>query len=213
MPAGEDDESLGDTEAEVPLDLTVDRVDIDHGSLRIHATMADGSADVRVSLGDACGRGEIGSGMATRSALVWTLGEAELAQALACDLVVRARVRAGIGTELRKANLPVAPGARAADSDEGLKSTSLAIVDGADEGESAAGEGEHGADDGERSVDEGAGATDERKEDPSDEREGAVFVGYRDFAFAVLSRRPFARGGSSIDPSVTVGGVALEAAP
>jgi hypothetical protein len=106
-PSGDEDEP--DPEEILPLDLAVDRVDISHGALRLSATMVDGSADVSVRLGDACPGREVGRGMATLSTLVWALDESELADALACHLVVRARVRTPTGHVTKEAPLLVMP--------------------------------------------------------------------------------------------------------
>jgi hypothetical protein len=89
----EGSDSAGEPEEEVPLDLTVDRVDIVHGVLRMSATMVEGSADVRMMRGGACERREIGGGISTRSRLIWALDERELTEALDCGLIVRARVQ------------------------------------------------------------------------------------------------------------------------
>jgi len=78
-----------------PLDITVDSVDLVHGALRLQATMGDGAAEVSVLLGGDCERVAVGGGLSTMSSLVWTLGENELAAAIGCGLVVRARVREG----------------------------------------------------------------------------------------------------------------------
>ncbi len=108
--AGEgDDEATVEPPAEVPLDLTVDQVDIAHGALRLRATMREGSADVSVSVGKACGSTEVGRGMANRSTFVWALAEDELALAMKCDLVVRARVLDETGVVVKSASLSVSP--------------------------------------------------------------------------------------------------------
>jgi hypothetical protein len=93
-PAGGD--PSGETPAEdEPLDLAVDSLDIVHGALRLTATMMDGSADVSVRLGSDCDHREVGGGVSTRSTLVWSLGDDDVADAIGCGLVVRARVRDG----------------------------------------------------------------------------------------------------------------------
>jgi hypothetical protein len=114
-----DDEATVETSPEVPLDLTVDQVDIAHGSLRLSATMREGSADVSVTVGKACSSTEVGRGMANRSTFVWALGEDEVALAMKCDLVVRARVREETGVVVKSASLSVSPLVASSDTDEG----------------------------------------------------------------------------------------------
>ncbi len=89
-PAGE--ESSEEPEEEVPLDITVDSVAVVHGALRITATMVDGAADVSVRLAG-CDHREVGGGISTASALVWSLGDSDLAASIGCHLLVRAHVR------------------------------------------------------------------------------------------------------------------------
>src|SRR5258708_28782573 len=91
---GGDQGEPAEPEEEVQLDLAVDRVDFAHGALRLGATMVDGAADVRMTLGEACDRREVGRGTSTLSSLVWLLGETDVADALGCGLVVRAHVPA-----------------------------------------------------------------------------------------------------------------------
>jgi len=108
-PSGDEDEPAPEPEQILPLDVTVDRVDISHGALRLSATMVEGSADASVRLGDACDGREVGRGMATLSTLVWALDESELADALACNLVVHARVRTEKGHVTKEASLQLFP--------------------------------------------------------------------------------------------------------
>ncbi len=100
-------EGVDDVEAS-PLEITVERVEVVHGALRVRGEMADGSADVWWSLGDACDGREVGRGFATRASFTWMLDEGELADALACGLVVRARTRSGARRRIETAVLPVA---------------------------------------------------------------------------------------------------------
>jgi hypothetical protein len=101
---GETDE---EPEREVPLELAVDSVDIVHGALRVIATMTDGSADVSVRLGGDCDQHETGGGLSTTSTLAWTFGEDDLADAIDCGLVVRARVRTGRRYVTKRTDLAV----------------------------------------------------------------------------------------------------------
>ena len=77
-------------EIEEALALTVDDLDVRHGSLRIEATMLDGSADVSMWLGPSCESREVGRGIATRSGFAWSLSSDDVARAIRCNLVVRA---------------------------------------------------------------------------------------------------------------------------
>jgi hypothetical protein len=115
-----DDESTDEAPAEVPLDLTIDRIEVAHGQLRLSATMGEGSADVSLLVGDACGSTEVGRGMATRSTFVWALAEDELAMAIKCDLVVQARVVTENGVIVKSLSLAVLPEVVSSAADEGL---------------------------------------------------------------------------------------------
>jgi hypothetical protein len=118
--AGEgDDEATVEAPEELPLDLTIDKLDIAHGALRLSATMSEGSADVSLLLGEACGSAEVGRGMANRSTFVWALAEDEVALAMKCDLVVRARVVTETGMLVKAASLSVLPLVGSSSDDEG----------------------------------------------------------------------------------------------
>lgn len=91
-----------------PMDVGVDSLDVIHGALRIVATMADGSADLSVTLGGRCEHREVGGGVSTATTLVWAFEERDVADALACGLTVHARARED-GAEVDKvADLAVA---------------------------------------------------------------------------------------------------------
>src|SRR5579862_5644446 len=108
--AGEgDEEATVAAPEELALDLIIDKLDIAHGALRMSATMNEGSADVWLSVGEACGSAEIGRGMANRSSFVWALAADEVALAMKCDLVVRARVVTETGMVVKAASLSVSP--------------------------------------------------------------------------------------------------------
>ncbi|MDB4934818.1 MAG: hypothetical protein JWP87_1790 [Labilithrix sp.] len=89
-------------EIDEPLSLSVDALDIRHGSLRIEASMADGSADVSMWLGDSCEKREVGRGIATRSGFAWSLARDEVARAIECNLVVRVRAVDDEGHRVRR---------------------------------------------------------------------------------------------------------------
>lgn len=93
---------------EEPLALSVDALDVRHGSLRIEASTIDGSADVSVWLGESCEKREVGRGIATRSGFAWSLSRDEVARAIECNLVVKERAVNDEGQRVRRvAELPV----------------------------------------------------------------------------------------------------------
>jgi hypothetical protein len=112
------DEELVSPEVEEPLDLSVDRVDVVHGALRVAATMAEGSAELSIWLGEGCDPREVGRGMATPSKFVWMFGARELAASLRCGLVVLARATTVTGRVRKVAPVPVVSGLEPLDSDE-----------------------------------------------------------------------------------------------
>ena len=97
-------------EIEEPLALSVDALDIRHGTLRIEASMDDGSADVSMWLGRAqgCETREVGHGIATRSGFAWSLSRDEIARAIECSLTVKVHGIDDEGQHVRRvAQLPV----------------------------------------------------------------------------------------------------------
>ena len=116
QPATGDDE-LVSPEVVEPLDLSVERVDVVHGALRVAATMDEGSAELTVWLGTGCDAREVGRGMATPLKFVWMFGARELADSLRCGLEVLARATAATGQVLRVAPLPVLSGLEPLDPD------------------------------------------------------------------------------------------------
>jgi hypothetical protein len=95
-------------EIEEPLALTVDALDIRHGTLRIEASMDDGSADVSMWLGESCETREVGHGIATRSGFAWSLSRDEIARAIECNLTVKVHGIDDEGQHVRRvAQLPV----------------------------------------------------------------------------------------------------------
>ncbi len=91
-------------EIEEPLTLSVDALDIRHGTLRIEASMADGSADVSMWLGPAqgCEAHEVGHGIATRSGFAWSLSRDEIARAIECSLTVKVHAVDDEGQHVRR---------------------------------------------------------------------------------------------------------------
>lgn len=95
-------------EIEEPLALSVDALDIRHGTLRIEASMDDGSADVSMWLGEGCEAREVGHGIATRSGFAWSLSRDEIARAIECSLTVKVHGVDDEGQHVRRvAQLPV----------------------------------------------------------------------------------------------------------
>lgn len=106
------------SEVEEALSLSVDALDVRHGSLRIEATVVDGSADVSMWLGQTCETREVGHGIATRTGFAWSLSRDEVARAIECNLVVRVRAVDDEGNRVRKtAELPVSVALQADDTD------------------------------------------------------------------------------------------------
>jgi hypothetical protein len=97
-------------EIEEALKLSVDALDVRHGSLRIEGSMLDGegSADVSMWLGESCEPREVGRGIATRSGFAWSLSREEVGRAIECSLVVKVRAVDEEGQRVRRvAMLPV----------------------------------------------------------------------------------------------------------
>ena len=210
-PQGTEDEGAATAlEPELALDLSVDRVDISHGALRVTATMVDGAADLSVRLADGCGGREVGGGISTLSTIVWTFGAADLADMLGCDLVVRARVRSERGYVTKAATLSVGVDTSVAGEPEseppqaieyGLSTEAVSITF--------------------RPVKPGAKlsagdsliepAPIDGEERPGDARTFDIPCG--DFARSLILRRPLMLDGVPFDTSLSVGGTALEPDP
>jgi hypothetical protein len=195
------------------LDVTVDALDIVHGALRLSATMVDGGADVSVRLGRDCVHGEVGGGISTPSMLVWALGENDVAEAMACNLVVRARVRQGPRIVTKTVELAVEIDLVSEDSDRDDAPTMLGISqtpDGIAVGFSTATRSPHlTAGD---SILFPVGPRSE--EDPATSEGTALFVVPRDdFARSILRRRPLSLDGVSFKPQVSVAGVGVQDDP
>jgi hypothetical protein len=104
---------------EVPLDLTMESVQLVRGRMRFTASMDEGSPDVSVWLGPRCEAREIGRGIATGTRVVWTLSADELGRALECQLTLKARGFRGEEARVRKvAELPVRIGMNMVEYDE-----------------------------------------------------------------------------------------------
>jgi hypothetical protein len=196
-------------EAEVALDLSVDRVDIVHGALRVSAMMREGSADVSILLGPPSERRDVGRGMATRTALVWALSERDLADALGCAaLLVRARVATERGRHVSKvASLAVAADVAPREAEEGPRlqgvaqsTTAMSVVFTSARATARLSVGDNLL---------------ESIRSPNEVREGEeqateFTVPHADFARALVSRAPLVLDGASFEPSLAIAGVALE---
>ncbi len=101
-PSHDDQVAAPEPELEEPLTLSVDALDVRHGSLRIEASMTDGSADVSMWLGQECDSREVGRGFATRSGFAWSLSRDEIARAIECSLVVRVHAVDAAGHRVRR---------------------------------------------------------------------------------------------------------------
>jgi hypothetical protein len=201
--------------ADQPLDLTVDSIEIVHGALRVSATMVDGSADVTVRLGGECDHREVGGGMSTLSSLVWALGDNDVAEALSCGLVVRARVRDGVLYVNKLAELAVMVDVAPQDSENGDEGPRLQTVTMSEVGVNLVfapltrgarlrtGE----------SILEAAPPESEEKAPSAGDETGRFTVPRIDFARSVLRGRALSLDGSSFATSLSVGGAPLQGEP
>jgi hypothetical protein len=220
-PPAEDGEDDVASEPEVPLDLTVDHVDVAHGSMRLRATMADGSPDVAVVLGEGCDGREVGRGMATRVSLVWAFDENDVADALRCQLVVRAHAWTDQGRVIETSTLELTPDVTlvaAAVPDDAVAGG------GAPRAELVALAGDPTALNltfrsltpratlgvGDARIERTSLET-EAAEGPDEDDTTATFaVPYAVFARALLDDRPLRIDGTAFEPSLNVGVAALE---
>jgi hypothetical protein len=210
--SGGDDPSVQEpsiAEEEEALDLSVDRVDIVHGALRMSATMRAGSADVSILLAPSCERRQVGRGMATRTALVWALSERDLADVLGCAaLLVRARVATERGRHVSKiATLGVAVDVAPGEAETGPRlqgvvqsATAMSVVFTSARATARL------------SIGDSLIESIQRPDEQSEAEEPAIefAVPHLDFARALLSRRSLVLDGASFDPSVAIGGISLD---
>jgi hypothetical protein len=195
-----------------PLDLTVDSVDIVHGALRVTATMVGGSADVSVRLGGDCDHREVGGGLSTLSTLVWALGDKDVAEAIRCGLVVRARVREGTRYVKKLAELAVTVDVAAQDPENTEGAPQLQSVTTSDTGVVVVfapvprGARLKTAD----SILEAAPPEPDESVPTDGDDTGRFTVARADFARCVLGGRALTIDGASFATSVSVGGTSLE---
>jgi hypothetical protein len=180
---------------DVPLDLQVDAVDVVHGALRLRATMTGGGPDVSVALGGSCEAREVGGGLSTATALTWTLGETDVADAIDCGLIVRATVRAGRrpASWVASLGLTVALSA-AADPDDSTEAPAEEEAPQDVLQESSA-------------QDPPQESTDQSTPDPATETGSPIPT--TDLARALLLHRQIVLDGTAFDVSLEVGGVPL----
>ncbi len=193
-------------EIEEELALTVDDLDVRHGSLRIEATMLDGSADVSMWLGPTCASREVGRGIATRSGFAWSLSGDEVGHAIECNLVVRAHGIAEDGSRVLKvASLEVAV-ALVSDGPE-LVRIVRQQADGSDTKMTFAAQSRV------RRLHIGGsviGAEDEEEEGPSGLFLSTFRVGNDDLARSMLHRRHISVLGEHFLATVSVGAMTLD---
>jgi hypothetical protein len=195
-----------------PLDIAVDSVDIAHGALRVRATMVDGSADVSVRLGGDCEPREVGGGLSTPSTLVWSLGDRDVADAIRCGLVVRARGRDRAHYVNKVAELAVAIDLAADEQETAEDGPQLQAVTVSEVGVTMAFAAvARGA---RLSTGDGlveAAPPDSDEPDPAESDDSSRFaVPGTDFARSVLRGRRLRLDGSSFVISLSVGGTALQ---
>ena len=211
-PTAADDAPEETRAVEEPLEMTVDSLDVVHGALRLGATMVDGAADVSVRLAGPCEKREVGGGLSTRSTLVWSLGDGDLADAIRCGLLVRARVRDGTRSVDRIAELGVAVDVSAAEgenADDGPQvqavstselGVSLVFTQVARSARLVAG----------NSILEASPPESGEDAAPTDDGTGEFTVPAVDLARSILGGRHLHLDGSSFVASLSVGGVSLE---
>jgi hypothetical protein len=211
--AGADDDRQAppEPEKEEPLDLTVDALEVVHGSLRVSATMADGAADVSVRLGGTCEHSDVGGGVSTRSTLVWALGDRDVAAAIGCGLVFRARVRDGARYVSRVAEVALAVDVAAGESGD-TEGPQLQTVGVSDTGVALA----FGSVTRSALLVTAASVLEAAPPEPDDEgsRGGdgprRFVVPCIDFARTVLLGRSLELEGASFEPTLSVGGASIE---
>jgi hypothetical protein len=210
-PAGEEPSGEAPAPDEV-LELSVDSVDVVHGALRIAATMVGGSADVSVRLGGECEHRDVGGGLATPSALVWSFGDGDVAEAIGCGLVVRAHARDGGRKVDRVAELAVQVDVGTGESGDEDAPTLQSIMTATESGiRLAFASVSRSA----RLTTAGSVLTRLAPEDDTESADdGASFdVSRLDFARSVLRRQPLLIDGAPFPPTLSVGGTALEDEP
>lgn len=196
-----------------PLDIAIDALDIVHGALRLSATMVDGAADSSVRLGGDCEHREVGGGLSTRSTLVWSLGDRDVAEAIACGLVVRARVRdpTRYVNKVAELQVEVDMGADVDNAEDGPQLQGLTMS------ESGIGVVFSAVTRGARLI-TGDSILQAVPPEPQDDDLAAgdarqFMVPRIDFARSVLRRRPVHVEGSSFVTSLSVGGTSIESEP
>jgi hypothetical protein len=211
-PTAEDDAAQEAPEEQEPLEVTVDTLDVVHGALRLSATMVDGAAGVSMRLGGDCEQREVGGGLSTLSTVVWSLGDVDVADAIGCGLLLRARVRDGTRYVNRVAELGVAVDV-AAEGDNADDGPQLQGVTTSELGVSvlfsqvtpgarlATGD----------SILEAAQPKSEEEPPPTTGDPGPFNVPAIDFARSVLGGRRLRLEGSSFVACLSVGGAALQA--
>jgi hypothetical protein len=210
---GEPDLSEEPPAEDQPLDIAVDSLDIVHGALRLSATMVDGAADLSVRLGGTCEHREVGGGLSTRSTLVWSLSDHDVAEAIGCGLLVRTHVRDPTRYVNKVAELEVTV-EMAADVDNAEDGPQLQSLMTSEPGISVMF----------APVTRGArlvtgdsilqAAQPESEEAPAASGDTRQFLVPRiDFARSVLRKRPLHLDGSSFVTSLSVGGTSLENEP
>lgn len=213
--AGEDGAPEQLAAEDEPLGITVDSLDVVHGALRLRASMVDGAADVTVRLGGDCEPREVGGGLSTRSTLVWLFGETDVADAIGCGLVVRARLRDGARSLTKRAELGVLVDVAALDVGDANDGPQLQAIT-----TSRGGVGitfarvSRGARLTTRdSILEAESHDSEEEERASRQHTGRFTVPQIDFARSVLSGRRLSLDGLCFVTSLSVGGQAIQVEP
>jgi len=214
-PAGEGDPWEETPDKDEPLDVTVDSLDVVHGALRVSATMVDGAADVSVRLGGDCEHREVGGGLSTLSTFVWAIGDNDVAEAIGCGFLVRARVRDGARHVNKVAELAVTIDVAAQDPENPEDGPQLQTVTMSETGVGVVFAPVT------RSARLTTGDSILEAAPPESEETDAEAAGNTsrfkvpciDFARSVLRGRPLYLDGSSFATSLSVGGTSLQGEP
>ncbi len=166
-------------------------------------------------MGRAAEHREVGGGLSTLSTFVWAIGDNDVAEALGCGLLVRARVRDGARHVNKVAELAVTVDVAAQDPENPEDGPQLQTVTMSETGVSVVfapvTRSAH-LTTGDSILEAAAPESEETDAAPGDDT-GRFTVPCIDFARSVLRGRPLYLAGSSFATSLSVGGTSLQGEP
>jgi hypothetical protein len=171
---------------------------------------------VSVRLGGDCEHREVGGGLSTLSTLVWSLGDRDVAAAIGCGLVVRARVRDGSARIVNKvADVDLAVDVSAEEGQNADDAPQLQSIGSSTEGvslvfSSVARSARLTTGD---SILEPTAHDLGDEESSTDDTSGEFMIPRLDFAHAVLRESALYVDGAAFVTTLSVGGVALQREP